>query len=99
MSISNVKGRRHPLLQGEAYVGRRSGKWGSGGEWGSPKWGNPFVVGRDGDRDECCEKYATWFLEQSDLLADLGELRGRILLCWCAPQRCHAEILEELANK
>jgi hypothetical protein len=26
------------------------------------------------------------------------ELRGKDL-CWCAPERCHAEVLIELANR
>jgi hypothetical protein len=25
-------------------------------------------------------------------------LRGKDLACWCAPKRCHAEVLRELAN-
>jgi len=96
--IHNVRGRRHPPGPGELYVGRRSGKWGAGGKWGADKWGNPFIVGRHGDRDECCDKYAKWILEQPALLADLHELRGKTLLCWCSPQRCHAETLVALAN-
>jgi Domain of unknown function (DUF4326) len=32
------------------YVGRPS------------KWGNPFVIGRDGTRDEVIAKYRAWIL-------------------------------------
>jgi hypothetical protein len=31
-------------------------------------------------------------------MAALHELRGKELVCWCAPERCHAEVLIELAN-
>lgn len=68
------------------YVGRPS------------KWGNPFHVGRDGNRAQVIEKYREWILNQPSLLASLGELRGKILGCWCAPKACHAEVLAELAD-
>lgn len=70
----------------DVYVGRPS------------KWGNPFVIGRDGDRCAVIRKYADWLTRQPELLAALGELRGRRLVCWCAPQACHADVLAEKAN-
>jgi hypothetical protein len=27
------------------------------------------------------------------------ELRGKDLVCWCAPQRCHADVLLKYANE
>jgi len=72
---------------GRIYVGRPS------------KWGNPFVIGRDGTRLEVIAKYRAWIAQQPALLAALGELRGKDLVCWCAPDPCHAEVLIELANR
>jgi len=69
------------------YVGRPS------------KWGNPFVIGRDGSRDEVIAKYRAWILRQPALMAALHELCGKDLVCWCAPERCHADVLIELANR
>jgi hypothetical protein len=69
------------------YVGRPS------------KWGNPFVIGRDGSRDEVIAKYRAWIVRQPALMAALPELRNKSLVCWCAPERCHAEVLIELANR
>lgn len=63
------------------------------------RWGNPFEIGRDGTRSEVVEKYRAWILTQPELLAALPELRGKILGCWCAPQKCHASVLVELANQ
>jgi len=63
------------------------------------KWGNPFVIGRDGTRDEVIAKYRAWLLRRPALMAALPELRGKDLVCWCAPARCHAEILVDLANR
>jgi Domain of unknown function (DUF4326) len=69
------------------YVGRPS------------KWGNPFVIGRDGSRDEVIAKYRTWIVRQPALMAALHELRGNNLVCWCAPELCHADMLIELAAR
>jgi hypothetical protein len=69
------------------YVGRPS------------KWGNPFVIGRDGTRDEVIAKYRAWIVDQPALLAALHELRGKDLVCWCAPERCHADVLLKLAAR
>jgi hypothetical protein len=68
------------------YIGRPS------------KWGNPFVVDRDGARGECIELYELWVRENAELMATLDELRGLVLGCWCAPRGCHGDVLVRLAN-
>jgi hypothetical protein len=69
-------------------------------------WGNPFshLPGgiarfRVGTRKRAIECYAEWIKTQPKLLAQLPELRGKDLVCWCYPQPCHAEVLLNLANK
>ncbi len=64
------------------------------------KWANPFVIGKDGTREEVIELYRLWINCQPDLLEALPELRGQTLACWCEVdrERCHLEILAELAN-
>ena len=62
------------------------------------KWGNPFVIGRDGDRDEVIKKYKTYILENKKLLGDLNELLGKDLVCCCKPKRCHGDVLVELVQ-
>jgi hypothetical protein len=74
-------------LPGAVYVGRPS------------KWGNPFVIGVHGDRAKVIELYERRLLGDQALLADLPELRGRNLACWCAPSPCHADVLLRLANR
>lgn len=78
-------GRRQ--AEGRVYVGRPT------------KWGNPFKLGRDGSRAEVIDKYRAWLLAQPALLATLPELAGKDLVCWCAPEPCHADILIEIANR
>lgn len=69
------------------YVGR-----------GSP-YGNPFrIVG--GRRDKAIMKFKEWLLAQPELVEQVKrDLRGKDLVCYCAPSFCHAEILMEIANE
>lgn len=70
----------------EVYIGRGS------------KWGNPFVLGAQGSRDEVCVLYEAYFWS-TDLRFSLGELVGKKLGCFCKPQRCHGDFLARLANE
>jgi hypothetical protein len=64
------------------------------------KWGNPFKlqIDTEADRKKCLEFYRHWLMRQHHLLADLHELRGKVLGCWCAPKLCHGDVLAELAD-
>jgi hypothetical protein len=71
---------------GAVYIGRGS------------KWGNPFRIGPDGDRAAVIAKFERWLADQHHLLRALDELRGRDLVCFCAPRACHGDLLLRLAN-
>lgn len=69
------------------YIGRPS------------KWGNPFVISKDGNREEVITKYREWLLGQPELVAAARrELSGKSLICFCAPKPCHGDVLLEVAN-
>lgn len=69
------------------YVGRGS------------NFGNPFVVGVDGTREEVIAKYREWFLSRPKLVSKAKqELAGKDLVCFCAPKACHADVLLEIVN-
>jgi hypothetical protein len=81
------------------YVGRPS------------KWGNPWKIGEKSprgvehriDRAEAIRLYCDWLNGSLDMSwlrtpPDPLELRGKDLVCWCAPLPCHADVLLELAN-
>ena len=79
---------------------KRAGPPGDAVYVGRPtRWGNPFVIGRDGDRAAVIARYRAWLCYQPALMAALPELRGRDLVCWCAPAACHADVLMEMANE
>ncbi|CAF4325311.1 unnamed protein product, partial [Adineta steineri] len=62
-------------------------------------WGNPFVIGKDGDRSDVIRKYRNWIMRQPDLLSRAKiELRGRRIACWCKPEACHGDVLAEIAD-
>ena len=65
----------------DVYIGRGS------------KWGNPFIMGKDGNREEVIKKYETYLLGNVDLMNSLHELKDKILGCWCKPKACHGDIL------
>jgi hypothetical protein len=62
------------------------------------EWGNPFEVGVDGTRDQCCDLHEQCLMEQPQMLDRIEELRGKALGCWCAPKRCHADALVVLLD-
>lgn len=63
------------------------------------KWGNPFVVGRDGTREEVIASYEQWVLTQPHLMTSLPELKDKVLGCWCSPKACHGNVLARLADE
>lgn len=91
--------RQHGIPKDAVYVGRPT------------KWGNPFSH-RDGTlakhrvatRDEAVDAYEAqlqrWFALDPEAKQRLQTaLRGKDLVCWCAPARCHADVLLKYANE
>tara|TARA_Y100000310_G_C20629334_1_gene787715 strand:- start:1058 stop:1327 length:270 start_codon:yes stop_codon:yes gene_type:complete len=68
----------------EVYIGRGS------------MWGNPFKIGRDGDRAGVIEKYRDYAKKNDRLLKHLEELRDKTLMCFCKPHACHGDVLIEM---
>lgn len=90
------------MPENTVYVGRGS------------RWGNPYVVGKDGTAEECIKKYSDmlfpyshesgsiddFFISASMFEDIVNNLRGKNLACWCAlDSPCHADLLLEIANK
>lgn len=78
------------------------------------QWGNPFVVGKHGTREECVRLFMLLMAGNICLSTGNAEeqvkcyryvsrhrrsLRGKNLACWCPPGKpCHADVLLEIAN-
>ncbi|KKL15193.1 hypothetical protein LCGC14_2508010, partial [marine sediment metagenome] len=85
------------------YIGRPS------------KWGNPFQIGRRHepaqgqpdiiiDREWAVYLYREmvedWKWRNTEAYQTIREeLKGKNLVCWCAPLPCHGDVLLELANE
>ena len=85
--VYNKRKRLEPKPLDAVYVGRPS------------KWGNPFRVGRDGNREEVIGLFEAYAMKRLQKEPDwLDELKGKDLVCWCFPEACHADVLLRLAN-
>ena len=71
------------IPRGSVYCGR-----------GSP-YGNPFVIGKDGDRDTVCDRFRDEVLPT----LDVSGLAGKDLVCFCKPKRCHCDDILAKANE
>lgn len=63
------------------------------------KWGNPFQIGRDGNRERVIQLYEVHIRRRPDLLAALPELVGKRLGCHCKPFPCHGDVLLKLLRE
>ncbi len=78
----------------DIYIGRSKA--------GQPQniWGNPFVIGRDGTREEVIEKYRKLMrtkIQRGEItLQQLKQLQGKRLGCFCKPYACHGDVLVEM---
>ena len=65
------------------------------------RWGNPFRLGVDGDREQVIARYRTdlWRGIRAGEIAleEIAELDGCWLACWCEPLPCHGDVLARAA--
>lgn len=79
---------------GHTYIG------GTVGDIPASKWQNPFALVDDAsDNDEVMKKFEDHVTSSTELSADLGELRGKVLGCFCAPWACHGDVLNKLIGQ
>jgi len=104
ITIGNVKQVRD-WTRNVVYVGRAMQTGNARLQEGSVL-GNPFRVGQDGTRTEVIEKFRRWLWvccknENSKVRKELMRLvekhkRGEniVLVCWCHPAPCHADVIK-----
>jgi Domain of unknown function (DUF4326) len=81
--MPKVWNRKNPGIPEDAvYCGRPS------------PWGNPFVIGWHGTRDQVCDRFEREVLPG----LDVSSLTGKDLVCFCAPARCHCDAILRKAN-
>ena len=66
-------------------------------------FGNRFIIGKDGTREQVLEKYREYFYARlkidNDFRNAIHELKGKRLACWCKPEKCHCDIIAEYLDK
>ena len=64
------------------------------------KWGNPFKITQNVSRNEVIKKFEQYFRRDFDKFYPhlVKELAGYTLACWCAPEKCHGDVLAYYAN-
>lgn len=67
------------------------------------KYGNPYVIGKDGSRDDVISAFnRLWYSNDraAKTLRDdaLQELKGKKLVCCCHPLQCHANVIADYVN-
>ena len=86
-----VNKRTHTPTDNDVYIGRGS------------IWGNPFKIGVDGTRKQVIEKYKVLLharlLKEPNQLRAMYELKGKTLVCHCAPLACHGNVIEKLIEE
>ena len=77
----------NPPPANAVYIGRGS------------KWGNPFVIGEDGNRERVIRRHRFYVDRNPRLIREIKkELKDKDLVCFCAPAACHGDYLLWLAN-
>ena len=78
------------MSKDHTYIGRSR-------RHGPSIWGNPFKANCYG-REQAIAKYEDYLLS-SGLLEKIEQLRGRKLVCHCAPLPCHGDVLIKYLNE
>jgi hypothetical protein len=73
---------------GAVYIGRPS------------PWGNPFVIHGTATREIVVELYSEFVENTPELKRSIQDnLRGKDLVCFCAPKACHGDVILRIANE
>ncbi len=84
VNIRCKRGRKRPHC--DVYCGRGS------------IYGNPFKIGKDGDRKQVIQKFREYFykcLTDVTFRDNILSLKGKILGCYCKPLECHCDVIVE----
>ena len=101
-NIINVKGRdvKEWLnnAPGNIYIGHQLSKNGSINVPKS-KWDIPqYIKDNAQDRETTLRMYEDHVTNTPDLFNDLSSIRNKRLGCFCAPEKCHGEVLHKLVG-
>lgn len=87
-TLAKIWNKKHGNTPASAvYIGRPS------------PWGNPWSIGLL-SRDEVLIRFKSYAVDKyKNDPSWLEPLKGKDLECWCAPQKCHGDILLEILDE
>jgi hypothetical protein len=98
LNANDLRGadKRVIIPEGAVYIGR----WNSFHRLPRSKWANTPLPrdATDEQRAASIAAYEARLRSDPARMAQLHELRGRDLVCWCKPADCHGDVLLRLAN-
>lgn len=79
----------------DIYIGRFNSRY----ALPQSPFANPFVIGKDGSREDVIAKYEFYIRNSPKLIELLPMLKEKILGCWCKPDACHGDVLIRLIDE
>lgn len=91
------------LGQDKIYIGRKNKTY----KVNESILHNPFVIGKDGNREECLVKFRKYlwekYKEKGDVYKELIRIVNILVLekkdidlvCWCFPEECHGNVIKK----
>lgn len=95
--VANIRSYRYdrPLPDGHVYIGRP-------GHGEDGYFGNPYRLGTGENRGATINRFRAYATDRMETDAEYRErvaaLKGKTLVCFCAPEPCHGDVLAELAE-
>ena len=98
--VINLHNRKKEYPNGIDYVYIGNLIWRHPDKYPQTKWGNPWAKDlKKYGRDKVVAMYREHILANPELMNQLHELKDKTLGCWCKPEKCHGDILAELADR
>ena len=113
IKVHNIRNHRELYKQFESYENKiptdDKGWFVYAGRGFNSPLGNPYRIGKDGDRNEVIQKFRQKLWDELQLaelgtvtplvrevreLAVLSETNDIHLFCWCAPEPCHCDVIK-----
>ena len=92
VNLKSVDVRKWQKVPGHIYIGRKTKRI------QASIWCNHFKISDGCSRAEVIKLFEQYLTENVELLNLVGNLKDKILGCWCSPLPCHGEILHRFAG-
>ena len=96
INLNTVENVYEWIKAGGVYVGRKIDN--EHFKHDGSKWENRHTIREHKCRKKVIDLFRADIMKNDELRKEIGELKGKVLGCWCSPEECHAQVLHELAG-